>query len=158
MELRHLRCFLAVAEEPYFTRTVLLPLVSKREEHYAGQRPRNGRTNWPLNENRCQYFDGGKRASSEVVPIGAPSNASYHSPRVSYSPPTRCLLLENGSRPEYPRLGPELTCEQWRHRAEPESFEFEIISALDRDDFVGGVACANSCIQSYRPHQKGSPD
>lgn len=33
----------------------------------------------------------------------------------------------SGTRPEHPRPHAELTCQQWRHRSTPKSFEFEIV-------------------------------
>ncbi|PZP21417.1 PIN domain-containing protein [Pseudomonas kuykendallii] len=64
---------------------------------------------------------------------------------------------KTGSRPEYPRPGTELTCEQWRHRAEPESFEFEIISALDRDDCIGALHVEIHASNLTDPIKKAIP-
>ena len=44
-----------------------------------------------------------------------------------------------GSRPTHPRPATELTCEQWRHRSDPKSFEFEIISQLDLEGHEGAL-------------------
>lgn len=64
---------------------------------------------------------------------------------------------KTGSHPEHPRPGTELTCEQWRHRAEPKSFEFEIISPLDRDDCVGALHVEIHASNLTDPIKKAIP-
>jgi len=75
------------------------------------------------------------RLSSIVRPLTPLINPpAFPSPREPDA-----FYWKTGSRPAHPRPETELTCEQWRHRAEPESFEFEIISPLDRSDCVGAL-------------------
>ncbi len=64
---------------------------------------------------------------------------------------------KTGSRPAHPRPGTELTCEQWRHRAEPESFEFEIVSPLDKDDCVGALHVEIHASNLTDPIKKAIP-
>lgn len=75
------------------------------------------------------------RLSSMVRPltplINPPAFPTPREPDVFY--------WKTGLHPAHPRPGTEITCERWRHRAAPESFEFEIISPLDRDDCVGAL-------------------
>jgi len=68
------------------------------------------------------------RLSSMVRPLTPLINP----PRFPTPREPDAFYWKTGSRPAHPRPGTELTCEQWRHRAEPESFEFEIISPLDK--------------------------
>ncbi|WP_215825189.1 PIN domain-containing protein [Xanthomonas sp. MLO165] len=46
---------------------------------------------------------------------------------------------ESGKRPRSPRPSTELTCQQWRHRSIPESFEFEVV-------WFGGVECRKGAL------------
>src|SRR3546814_2457245 len=75
------------------------------------------------------------RLSSMIEPLTPFINSSMFTPRRE----SDAFYWKTGERPEYPRPGTELTCEQWRHRAKPKSFEFEIVSPLDKDDFVGAL-------------------
>lgn len=64
---------------------------------------------------------------------------------------------KTGARPAHPRPGTELTCEQWRHRADPESFEFEIISPLDSDNCVGALHVEIHASNLTDPIKKAIP-
>lgn len=62
-----------------------------------------------------------------------------------------------GSRPTHPRPATELTCEQWRHRAEPESFEFEIVPPLDLKDSEGALHVEIHASNLTDPVKKAIP-
>ena len=64
---------------------------------------------------------------------------------------------KTGARPTHPRPETELTCEQWRHRADPKSFEFEIVSPLDMDDCVGALHVVIHASNLTDPIKKAIP-
>lgn len=55
-----------------------------------------------------------------------------------------------GTRPEHPRPHTELTCQQWRHRSTPKSFEFEIV-------WFGGVESRKGALY-VEIHASNLPD
>src|SRR3546814_13241346 len=88
---------------------------------------------------------------SSALPLTPFINSSMFTPRRE----SDAFYWKTGERPEYPRPGTELTCEQWRHRAKPKSFEFEIVSPLDKADFVGALqigsaSCRKECVSTCR--------
>lgn len=93
------------------------------------------------------------RLSSMVEPLAPLINSTMF--------PTRresdAFYWKTGERPEHPQPGTELTCKQWRHRAKPESFEFEIVSPLDKDDFVGALHVEIHASNLTDPVKKAIP-
>lgn len=47
-------------------------------------------------------------------------------PPIPQIPESDSFYWKMGTRPTYPRISTELTCQQWRHRSSPEEFEFEL--------------------------------
>src|SRR3546814_839201 len=93
------------------------------------------------------------RLSSMIEPLTPFINSSMFTPRRE----SDAFYWKTGERPEYPRPGTELTCEQWRHRAKPKSFEFEIVSPLDKDDFVGALHVEIHASNLTDPVKKAIP-
>src|SRR3546814_19715928 len=75
------------------------------------------------------------RLSSMIEPLTPFINSSMFTPRRE----SDAFYWTTGERPEYPRPGTQLTCEQWRHRATPKPFEFEIVSPPDKDASAGAL-------------------
>src|SRR3546814_3191569 len=90
---------------------------------------------------------------SSALPLTPFINSSMFTPRRE----SDAFYWKTGERPEYPRPGTELTCEQWRHRAKPKSFEFEIVSPLDKDDFVGALHVEIHASNLTDPVKKAIP-